>query len=101
MKNNSRCGDEGRMTMRDDKLKKALITRINRIEGQVRGIKGMIERDCYCDDVLHQIAAASSALNSVSKLVLESHIRSCLVEKIQAGDDCIVDELITTIGKIL
>jgi DNA-binding FrmR family transcriptional regulator len=101
MKNPSHCGRDNRSTLREDKLKRALITRLNRIEGQVRGIRGMIERDCYCDDVLHQIAAASSALNSVSKLVLENHIRGCLVEKIQAGDDQIIDELITTIGKIL
>jgi DNA-binding FrmR family transcriptional regulator len=88
-------------TVRDDKLKASLTTRLNRVEGQVRGIKGMIERDEYCNDVLNQIAAAQAALDSVSKLVLENHIRGCLVEKIQAGDDKIVDELLVTIGKML
>jgi len=94
-------GDDGKLTARDEKLKNSLVTRLNRVEGQVRGIKGMIERDVYCNDVLNQISAVQSALDSVSELVLENHIRGCLVEKIQAGDDKIVDELLVTIGKML
>ena len=95
------AGEEDKLTVREQKLKDSLITRLNRAEGQVRGIKGMIERDSYCNDVLNQISAVQAALDSVSKLVLENHIRGCLVEKIQAGDDKIVDELLVTIGKIL
>ncbi|MDD4699543.1 MAG: metal-sensitive transcriptional regulator, partial [Oscillospiraceae bacterium] len=76
-------------------------TRLNRVEGQVRGIKGMIEKDVYCDDVLNQISAAQAALDSISKLVLENHIRGCLVKKIQDGDDNIVNELIVTVSKLL
>lgn len=91
----------GGITVRDDKLKAGLTTRLNRVEGQIRGIKGMIERDVYCNDVLNQIAAVQAALDSVSKLVLENHIRGCLVEKIKGGDDKIVDELLVTIGKML
>lgn len=90
-----------RMTEREAKLKTGLITRLNRAEGQIRGIKGMVEKDVYCDDILHQIAAVQSALNSVSKLVLENHIKGCLVKKIKNGEDDIVDELIVTIGKLL
>ena len=90
-----------RMTAREQKLKSNLITRLNRVEGQVRGIKGMIEKDVYCDDVLNQISAAQAALNSISKLVLENHIRGCLVKKIRNGEDEIVDELLVTIGKLL
>ena len=90
-----------KMTERDQKLKSSLITRLNRAEGQVRGIKGMIEKDAYCDDVLHQISAVQSALDSISKLVLENHIRGCLVKKIKEGDEEIVGELLTTIGKML
>lgn len=90
-----------RTTHREQKLQANLLDRLNRIEGQIRGIKGMLERDAYCDDVLHQIAAASSALNSVSKLVLENHIRGCMVEKIRRGEDEAVGELIVTIGKLL
>ncbi len=101
-KPNCCAGEESfRVTERDEKLKKNLLSRLRRVEGQVRGICGMIEKDAYCDDVIHQISAAGSALDSVSKLVLEYHIRRCLVDKIRAGQDEIVDELITTIGKLL
>jgi len=90
-----------RMTEREQKLRSALTSRLNRIEGQIRGIKGMIEKDAYCDDVLAQVSAAQAALDSVSKLILENHIRCCLVNKIRNGDDEIVDELLITIGKLL
>lgn len=93
--------DEEKITVREEKLKSNLTTRLNRVEGQVRGINRMIEKDVYCNDVLIQISAARAALDSVSKLVLENHIRGCLVKKIQAGEDEIIDELIITIGKIL
>lgn len=86
---------------RDEKLKKNMITRLNRIEGQIRGIKGMVDEDAYCDDVLTQIAAAKSALNSVSKLVLEHHMRGCLVEDIQNGEADVIDELLVTIGRVM
>lgn len=89
------------MTVRDPKLKKNLITRLNRVEGQVRGIKGMVEKDVYCDDILNQISAAQSALTSISKLVLENHVRGCLVKKIEAGEDDIIDELMVTVGKLM
>jgi len=95
------CTSGERKTTRELKLKSSLLTRLNRVEGQVRGIKGMIEKDIYCDDVLNQIAAAQAAMDSVSKLVLENHIRGCLVKKIKAGDEEIVDELLITIGKLL
>jgi DNA-binding FrmR family transcriptional regulator len=86
---------------RNLKLKKSLITRLNRVEGQIRGIKGMIEKDSYCDDVLNQIAAATAALNGISKLVLENHIRTCVVDKIKDDEDEIVENFITTINKML
>lgn len=90
-----------RTTTRQVKLKTNLIARLNRVEGQVRGVKGMIEKNAYCDDVLNQMAAVQAALDSISKLVLENHIRGCLVEKIRNGEDEIVDELLITIGKLL
>lgn len=93
--------NSGRMTTREMKLKSGLVSRLNRVEGQIRGIKGMIEKDVYCDDVLTQIAAVQSALNSIGKLVLENHIKGCLVEKIKSGEDEIVDELLVTIGRLL
>jgi DNA-binding FrmR family transcriptional regulator len=96
------CGDnKDRTTPRELKLKSNLLTRLNRVEGQIRGIKGMVDKDMYCDDVLNQISAAQAALNSISKLVLENHIRGCLVKKIRAGEDEIVDELLVTVGKLL
>lgn len=93
--------DDKKVTLREQNLKQNLVTRLNRVEGQVRGIKGMIEKDSYCNDVLNQISAVQAALDSISKLVLENHIHGCLVEKIRAGEDQIVDELIVTIGKML
>jgi DNA-binding FrmR family transcriptional regulator len=90
-----------RTTVREKKLRLALNKRLNCVEGQIRGIKGMIERDAYCDDVINQLAAARAALRSVSKLVLENHIRRCLVEKIRRGEDEVVDELLVTVGKLL
>ena len=90
-----------KVTLREEYLSKTLISRLNRIEGQVRGIKGMIERDSYCDDVLNQINAVRAALSAVSKLVLENHMRQCFVEKIRNGEDEIIDELMTTIERIL
>lgn len=101
MNENTQCECCERITVRDDKLKAGLISRLNRIEGQVRGIKGMIEKDIYCDDVLNQIAAVQSAMNSVGKLILENHIKGCLVKKIRNGEDEVVDELLVTIGKLL
>jgi len=95
-------GENGsKNTNRTLKLKKSLVTRLNRVEGQIRGIKGMIEKDCYCDDVLNQIAAVTAAMNGISKLVLENHIRNCVVDKIKEDEIGIVEELITTIDKML
>ncbi|TFE02418.1 metal-sensing transcriptional repressor [Jeotgalibacillus salarius] len=82
-------------------MKKNLTTRLNRIEGQVRGIKGMIDKDTYCDDVITQIAATQSALNSVSKLLLEGHMKSCIVDRIQEGDMEVVDELLVTMKRLM
>lgn len=90
-----------RKSHHSEKVKKNLITRLNRIEGQIRGIKGLIERDTYCDDVITQISATQSALNGVAKLLLEGHLRTCVVEKIQAGDQKIVDEVLVTIEKLM
>ncbi len=90
----------GKKTVRETELKENLTKRLNRIEGQVRGIKGMIDKDAYCNDVLIQISAVQSALDSVGKLVLERHIRGCLVDGIREGDEHIIDELLVTIGKM-
>lgn len=90
-----------RMSHHSEKTIKDLVNRMNRIEGQVRGIKGMIERHVYCDDVLNQIASAQSALNGVAKLLLEKHMKSCVREQLQAGDVQVVDEVLKTISKMM
>jgi DNA-binding FrmR family transcriptional regulator len=93
--------DSERKSHHSDKTKSNLISRLNRIEGQIRGVKGMIEKDTYCDDVLNQIAAVQSALNSVGKLLLEGHMKSCVVERIQAGEHEVIDELLITVNKLM
>lgn len=90
-----------RKSPHSEKTIKELVNRMNRIEGQIRGIKGMIERHTYCDDVLNQIASAQSALYGVSKLLLEKHMKSCVKEQLQAGDEQVVDEVLRTIFKLM
>lgn len=94
-------GHPVRKSHHPEKMKRNLITRLNRIEGQIRGVKGMIEKDTYCDDILNQIAAIQSALNSVGKLLLEGHMKSCIVERIQAGEHEVIDELLVTVNKLM
>lgn len=103
IENDSCCGTEGshRKSHHSDKVKNNLVTRLNRIEGQIRGIKGLIEKDTYCDDVITQISATQSALNSVAKILLEGHMKSCVVERIQEGDYEVLDEVIVTIQKLM
>lgn len=96
----SDCAGE-RKSHHSDKVKQNLISRLNRIEGQIRGVKGLIEKDTYCDDVLNQIASIQAALNGVSKLLLEGHMRSCVIERIQEGDHDVIDELLTTMNKLM
>ncbi|AET66261.1 hypothetical protein Desor_0560 [Desulfosporosinus orientis DSM 765] len=90
-----------RTSHHDDKTIKALVTRMNRIEGQIRGIKGMIERHVYCDDILNQISSARSALDGVSRLLLEKHMKSCVKEQLEAGDEQIIDEVLQTIFRMI
>ncbi len=78
-----------------------LVNRLSRIEGQIRGIRGMLERDAYCPDILAQAAAANAALNAFSRELLSSHIRSCVVNDVRAGNDEIVDELLDTLQKLM
>ena len=82
-------------------MKSNLVTRLNRIEGQIRGIKGLIEKDTYCDDVITQISATQSALNSVAKILLEGHLKTCVIERIQEGDHEVLDEVLVTIHKLM
>ena len=86
---------------RSEKEYKNLIHRLNRIEGQVRGIKGMVENDAYCTDILTQVSAVSAALNSFNKVLLANHIKTCVTQDILAGKEETVDELVTTLQKLM
>jgi len=98
-------GEQGccccKKTVRSEEERRKLINRLNRIEGQIRGIRGMLERDAYCNDILIQSAAVNAAVNSFNKELLSSHIHSCVVRDIRDGRDEVVDELVTTIQKLM
>ena len=80
---------------------KSLTNRLSRIEGQVRGLKDMLQRDAYCPDILVQVSAVSAALNSFSKELLSSHIRTCVSDGIRQGDGEVVDELVCVLHKLM
>ena len=93
------CG--ARIKKRNEEEFRSLTNRLSRIEGQIRGLRGMLERDAYCPEILAQTAAATAALNAFGRELLASHIRSCVVEDIRAGKDETVDELLETLQKLL
>ncbi len=99
MKESNTC--HGKKAHHPDKTKQQLSSRLNRIEGQVRGINKMIGDDVYCDDVLHQILSIEAALTGVKKMLLEAHMKSCITEQVEKGDSAVIDELMTTIGKMI
>lgn len=80
---------------------KDLIHRLNRIEGQVRGIRKMVENSAYCPEILIQVSAVNAALNSFNKVLLASHIRTCVAEDIRRGQDETIDELVKTLQKLM
>jgi DNA-binding FrmR family transcriptional regulator len=101
MEEKKKCCCGKKTTMRSEEEYKKLINRLNRIEGQIRGIKGMLENNAYCADILVQSAAVNAAVNSFNKELLSSHIKSCVVRDIRNGDDDVVDELVLTIQKLM
>ena len=86
---------------RSGKEYKDLLNRLNRIEGQVRGIKGMVERNAYCTDILIQVSAVNAALNSFNKVLLANHIKTCVTDDIRAGKEETVDELVAVLQKLM
>lgn len=86
---------------RSEKEYKNLINRLSRIEGQIRGIKGMVEKDAYCPDILIQVAAVNAALNSFNKVLLANHIKTCVTNDIREGKEETVDELVATLQKLM
>ena len=87
--------------VRDQEELRSLTNRLSRIEGQVRGLKDMLQRDAYCPDILVQVSAVTSALNSFSKELLNSHIRTCVTDGIRRGDDEVIDELMCVLQKLM
>lgn len=86
---------------REEDEYKMLINRLNRIEGQVRGVKKMVENDAYCVDILTQVSAIQAALNSFNKELLANHLRTCVMDDIKNGNDEIIDELVQTLQKLM
>ena len=88
-------------TMRSEEERKKLINRLKRVEGQIRGIIGMLENDAYCNDILIQSAAVNAAVNAFNKELLASHIRNCVARDIRRGKDETIDELVATLQKLM
>lgn len=95
------CCCSGKHKERDDKEYRDLMNRLKRIEGQVRGVEGMLENDAYCTDILIQVSAITSALNSFNKVLLANHMRTCVAENIREGNDEVIDELVTALQKLM
>ncbi len=86
---------------RSEEEYRSLVNRLSRIEGQIRGIRGMLDKNAYCPDILAQAAAANAALNAFSRELLSNHIRSCVVNDVRAGNDEVIDELLATLQKLM
>ena len=84
----------------EEEIKK-LLNRLSRIEGQIRGIRGMVEKDAYCTDILVQSAAVTAAMNAFNRALLANHIRTCVATDIRAGKDEVIDELVLTLQKLM
>lgn len=95
------CSCQERKKERPEPEYKDLIHRLNRIEGQIRGIRGMVERDAYCTDILVQVAAVNAALNSFNKVLLSNHIKTCVTRDIREGKGETVDDLLVTLQKLM
>lgn len=97
--NNNCC--HGKTKQRSDDEYKSLINRLNRIEGQVRGVRNMLENDAYCPDILIQVSAINAALNSFNKELLSNHIKTCVYEDIKQGNNETLDELVNVLQKLM
>ncbi len=92
---------EPKTKRREEPEKEALLNRLSRVEGQIRGIRGMVEKDVYCTDILIQVSAASAALAAFNRELLANHIRTCVRRDILAGKDETVEELIDVIRQMM
>ena len=101
MSDKEMCGCCGKTTDRSDEERKKLINRLNRIEGQVRGVKKMVESSAYCPDILIQVSAINAALNAFNRELLSSHIHTCVADGIRNNNDETIDELVLTLQKLM
>ena len=101
MQEENNCCCSHKTKERDEQEYKDLIHRLNRIEGQIRGIRGMVERDAYCTDILVQVSAVNAAVNSFNKVLLANHIKTCVTRDIKEGKEETVDELVTVLQKLM
>lgn len=101
MSNKDVCNCCGKITERSEEERKKLINRLNRIEGQIRGIRKMVENDAYCADILIQSAAVNAAVNAFNKLLIANHIKGCVARDIRNGKDEVIDELVDTLQKLM
>ena len=99
MENNCNCCHKTKM--RSEAEYKALVNRLNRIEGQIRGIRGMVEKNAYCTDIIIQVSAVNAALNAFNKELLANHIKTCVTDDIKAGKTETVDDLLKTLQKLM
>jgi DNA-binding FrmR family transcriptional regulator len=93
--------DQLKCKCRDEKEYRDLINRLSRIEGQVRGVKNMVEEDRYCIDIVTQVSAIQAALNSFNRVLLSNHIKTCVVDDIKKGSEDTVEELCATLQKLM
>lgn len=90
-----------KVTLRDPEEQKKLINRLNRIEGQIRGIRAMVEADAYCNDILVQSAAVTAALNAFNRQLISDHMHHCVARDLRNGQDEVIDELVLTLQKLM
>lgn len=95
------CPHCAKQTVREQEEKKKLLNRLRRIEGQVRGLQAMVEADAYCNDILTQSAAVNAAINAFNRELLTQHLRTCVTRDLKEGNEKIVDELATTLQKLM
>ena len=96
-----KCCNSQKIKVRTPEEYEALMNRLKRIQGQIEGIKRMLENDAYCPDILVQSSAASAAMNSFSKALLTSHLKSCVIDQIRSGDNQVIEELVQVLGKLM
>ena len=95
------CCCHCRTKHRDDKEERDLLNRLSRIEGQVRGLRRMVDADAYCVDILTQVSAVCAALNAFNRELMGAHIKTCVADGVKRGDDTVIDELVATLQKLM